>query len=246
METVEDRFLNGRLTLRQPREGYRAATDPVLLAAATPVKPGAAVLDLGCGVATAALCLAARVGNLDLAGLELQPEYAALARVNAQLNGIEMIVHQGDVRNIVRELRQRMFDAVMLNPPWHPDHDVGSPIPSKDIANRMDADLTVWLSAAMTRARPGGWIVIIQRIERLPDILRELAPRAGDISVLPLSARIGRPAKRVIVKARKGSRGPFQLAAPLVLHDGASHHKDGDDFSDAATAILRHGAGLEF
>ena len=95
----DDKFLSGRLRLLQPRQGYRAATDPVLLAAACPALPGQSVLDLGCGVGAAALCLATRVPDLRLAGLELQPEYAELARRNAAQNGIAM---QVEVGNLVR------------------------------------------------------------------------------------------------------------------------------------------------
>jgi tRNA1Val (adenine37-N6)-methyltransferase len=54
----DDKFLMGRLRLLQPLRGYRAATDPVLLAAACPATPGQSVLDLGCGAGAAALCLA--------------------------------------------------------------------------------------------------------------------------------------------------------------------------------------------
>ena len=75
----DDKFLMGRLRLLQPLRGYRAATDPVLLAAACPATPGQSVLDLGCGAGAAALCLATRVPGLALAGLEVQPEYADLA-----------------------------------------------------------------------------------------------------------------------------------------------------------------------
>ena len=35
-----DALLYGRLHLWQPTDGYRAATDPVLLAAACPAEPG--------------------------------------------------------------------------------------------------------------------------------------------------------------------------------------------------------------
>ncbi|WP_370553443.1 hypothetical protein [Falsirhodobacter sp. alg1] len=37
---TEDGFLDGRLRILQPRDGYRAATDPVFLAAAVPAKQG--------------------------------------------------------------------------------------------------------------------------------------------------------------------------------------------------------------
>lgn len=77
-ELTQDRFLDGRLLVAQPRRGYRAAMDPVLLAAACPARPGQAVLELGCGAGVASLCLGWRVPDLRLAGLELQPAYARL------------------------------------------------------------------------------------------------------------------------------------------------------------------------
>ncbi|MEY2961347.1 MAG: hypothetical protein RLZ60_1177, partial [Pseudomonadota bacterium] len=52
-----DNFLNGKVRVWQPINGYRAGVDPVLLAAAVPAKSGQTVLELGCGVGTASLCL---------------------------------------------------------------------------------------------------------------------------------------------------------------------------------------------
>lgn len=243
---VENGFLDGRVRVLQPRSGYRAATDPVLMAAAVPVRPGAHVLDLGCGVGVAALCLAARVPDLVLAGLEFQPDYAALARESAALNGIEMAVHEGDVRAMPDALKAQGFDAVMTNPPWFDAPSHASPDRARDRANRLDMDLGTWLGAGLARLRPAGWLVAIHRARALPEILGALAGRAGDIAVLPLAARAGRDAKRVIVKARKGSGGPFRLAAPLVLHEGETHLADGDDFSARAREVLRDGAALDF
>jgi len=58
--TTEDRLLNGRVRLRQSADGYRAAIDPVFLAAAVPPGGPCSVLDLGCGAGAATLCLLAR------------------------------------------------------------------------------------------------------------------------------------------------------------------------------------------
>ena len=58
---TEDKLLDGRVTLLQPRKGYRVAIDPVLLAAAVPARLGDHVLDLGSGTGAASLCLAARL-----------------------------------------------------------------------------------------------------------------------------------------------------------------------------------------
>ena len=216
------------------------------MAAAVPAKAVQSVLDLGCGVGSAALCLAARVPGLELHGLEVQPDYAALARENAYVNGVNLTVHQGDVAAMPVELKLRSFDKVMLNPPWYPGDETPSPDPGRDRARRTGLGMDVWIAAALARTRPGGHVVLIQRTEFLADILTALEGPAGDITVLPLAARAGRDAKRVIVRARKGSRGPLRLAAPLVLHAGAVHDRDGDDYSERAGAILRQGAALEF
>jgi tRNA1Val (adenine37-N6)-methyltransferase len=245
-KVVENGFLAGRVRIRQPVRGYRAATDPVLLAAAVPARPGDAVLDLGCGAGTAALCLGARVDGMELHGLELQPDYARLARENAALNGRAIAVHEGDLRAMPAALRQRSFDAVMLNPPYHAPACPGSSDPGRDIANRRGAaTIADWIDAALARTRPGGTVVVIMRAEGLPDIVAALAGRAAS-AVLPLAARPGRDAKRVIVRARKGGRGAFRLAAPLVLHGGAAHIADGDDYAPQASAILREAAALDF
>ncbi len=50
---AEDALLGGRGRLVQPAEGYRAAIDPVFLAAAVPAAAGEAVLDAGAGAGAA-------------------------------------------------------------------------------------------------------------------------------------------------------------------------------------------------
>ena len=189
---VEHGFLGDKLRILQPEEGYRAATDPVLLAATVPVKPRQSVLDLGCGVGTASLCLGHRMPGLELHGLEKQAAYTDLARRNAKANEIAMDVHDGDILKMPPELRQRGSDVVLTNPPWHGESSFASPVPGRDAANRM-AELTlgIWITAAFTRLLPGGWFVLIQRAVWLPEILSALATRAGDIAVLPLQARDG-------------------------------------------------------
>jgi tRNA1(Val) A37 N6-methylase TrmN6 len=56
--------------------------------------------------------------------------------------------------------------------------------------------------------------------------------------LFPLWLEAGRPAKRVLVRARKGVAAPARLAPGLVLH------AQGGGFTEAAEAVLRGGAGL--
>lgn len=239
----DDKFLCGRLRLLQPRQGYRAATDPVLLAAACPAQTGDRVLDLGCGAGAAALCLGLRVPGLELAGLELQPAYAALARRNAERNGIRLEVHEGDLTHLPRALR-REFDQVIANPPWYARAGSPSPVAGRARAMQVATPLSDWVTAAARRLRPGGWLTMICLAEGLPEALSSLGSRLGSAAVLPLAARTGRPALRVLLRARKGGRAAFRLLAPFVIHEGEVHDGDRESYTPAANAVLRDGADL--
>lgn len=242
-EPTRDVFLGGALTIWQPRHGYRAATDPVLLAAAVPARSGQSALELGCGVGVALLALGWRVGGVSLTGVERQADYAALARRNAQLNGLEVRIETADIMALPQDLRHE-FDHVLFNPPYYPPTAPASADPGRAAALREETPLADWLAVALRRLRPGGTLTMIHLAERLPAILTRLDGRAGAVTVLPVVARTGRAAGRVLVQARKGARAPFRLLAPLVMHDGDHHARDGNDFSQRAQALLRDGAAL--
>ena len=238
-------FLGGRVQLCQPRSGYRAGVDPVLLAASVPAHEGQSVLELGCGCGAAILSLMARVPKLTTTGIELQPAYAELARRNADRNSAKLMVVQADLNALPDDLRQIRFDHVIANPPYFRP---GSYSPSVDQGRRIalgeDTPLEDWIDIASRRLAPRAYLHMIQKADRLPDMLAACVGRLGSIEVLPLSPRPGRSAKLVILRARKSGRAAFHLHAPLVLHQGERHVKDGESYSPEVTAVLRDGAAL--
>lgn len=243
-ELTDDGFLGQRLRILQPRHGYRAATDPVLLAAAVPAETGQSVLELGSGAGVASLCLGLRIPTLQLSALERQPAYAALARMNASRNCLALTVVEGDLAEMPDDLRHP-FDHVIANPPYFAAGDgTAADDPGREAAQREDTLLAVWIDAATRRLKPGGWLTLIHLAARLPDVLDVVDGRLGSLSVLPLAARSDRAASRVILRARKGGRAAFRLLAPMVLHDGAAHDGDRDSFTAEARAVLRDGADL--
>lgn len=243
----QDEFLGGRLALWQPKIGYRAGIDPVLLAASVPAKPGQSLLELGCGVGTAMLCLGARVPGLVLSGLELQADYADLARRNAQENTIEAEVITGDLAQMPEGLRQRRFDHVIANPPYFDRKmSVAGPNAARETAMGEDVPLEAWVRAAAKRTLPGGYVSLIHRAERLPDLLAAMSGRLGSVQVLPLIPRPGRAARLVLIRGRHGGRADFRLLDGFVLHDGANHAEDRENYTDATACILRRGAALPF
>ncbi|MES0826229.1 tRNA1(Val) (adenine(37)-N6)-methyltransferase [Ruegeria sp. SCP11] len=238
-------FLGGRVRLWQPRSGYRAGVDPVLLAASVPATRGHTVLELGCGAGAAILCLLARVPGVSGVGVELQAPYADLARRNAVENDAALEVVEADLNALPAGLKQRRFDYVIANPPYYR---AGAHSPANDqgrsVALGEGTPLDVWFEVAAKRLAPRGYLHMIQKADRLPDMLAGCAGRLGSVEVLPLAARNGRAAELVILRARKGGRAAFQLHAPLILHAGDRHEKDGENYTTQVSAALRHAGAI--
>ncbi len=244
-DLTQDAFLNGALNILQPKSGYRAATDPVFMAASIAAKPGDTVLEMGCGVGVAMLCLGQRVPDCKLTGLELQPEYADLARQNAEANDISAKILSGDLMQMPPELREQNFDHVMFNPPFYDYGKVTAPDDlGKSQAHVMDLEISDWIKAGMKRLKPKGWLTFIHRIDILPKAMAALSEGAGDIIVKPLTSRSSQPAKRIIVTCRKGTNGPPVLLPPLVIHNSDAHSSDAGTYSSIAQGILRNGDAL--
>lgn len=242
-ELTTDGFLGGRLTILQPKQGYRSATDAVFLAASTPAKAGQSVLELGCGAGVALACLCRRVGNIRASGIEIQPDYADLARQNFTANNLTADIIDGDLAAMPDKLRQKNFEHVIANPPYFSEKDFTAPAdPGKAVAHITNREMVgIWVEAGMRRLRQGGYFTLIHRTEMLPDILLAASHIAGDIKVLPISSRDRRPARRVIIQMRKSAKGPMELLAPLIVHQGLKHNGDMDDYSAVVSGILRNG-----
>ena len=242
-----DAFLGGKLRLWQPRGGYRAGVDPVLLAATVPATSGQTVLELGCGVGAASLCLATRVRGIKLIGVELQPDYAALAVRNATEAGCDMQVVVADLRALPADIRQVQADHVIMNPPYYDrDHGTQSSDSGRDTALGGDTPMADWLNIGISRLRPKGFLSLIQRIERLPDVLSALDGRVGSVVVQPLTAREGAMPHLFILRTKHSGRAPFRLNAAIVMHQGDAHDGDRDSYTKSINDVLRDGAALSF
>ncbi|MBI1273196.1 MAG: methyltransferase [Alphaproteobacteria bacterium] len=236
---TKDEFLGGRITVCQPAQGYRAAVDSVLLAAAAPAKPGQTVLELGCGAGVVFMCLAARVARLKVTGVDIQQDLAQLARQNAAgISSGACRIAKADVRRLPASIPAGGFDHVFANPPFH-DAAGHSPSPrkSKNIANAGD-DLAPWIKAAHVRLKHRAVFTIIFRADRLGEVLAAMEGKFGGIEVIPLWPRAGQAARRVIVRGRKDAK------TPLVMHPGMVLHGAGSAFTPEAENVLRHAGSL--
>ncbi len=223
---TEDAFLGGQLLLQQPKSGHRAGHDAMLLAAATRVRHGDRVADLGAGVGAAGLALAKRVAGIDLVLIEIDPQLAALARANAAANAIVAEVIVLDVESpaegfAAAGLLPDSVDVVLMNPPFNDSRrHRASPDRAREVA-RVASPMTLqgWIHAARRILKSGGELPLIWRADGIAEVLAALDRGFGSLQILPVHADVTALAGRILVRAVKGGRAPTRLHASLVLNE---------------------------
>ena len=191
---------------------------------------GEVAVDLGAGVGAAGLALARRVAGVTVHLVEIDPELAALARENAERNGLagRVAAHALDVAAppemfAAAGLAAGSTDRVLMNPPFHA---AGRAQASPDARRRI------------AHLAPAGTLTVIFRADGLGELLAALAPAFGAVAIQPVHPKPGAAAIRVLVCATKGSAAPSRLLPALVLNG-----EDGRP-SAAAEAVLREGTAL--
>lgn len=241
-ETTEDTVYQGRVRLVQPVKGFRAGFDSLLLASALPSLDKGEALEIGCGCGGALLPAAWRLQPVSFTGLEMSAPVAEMARKGAALNGFggRVSIEAAEASAWVPPHENR-FDLVFANPPYFEPGRISEPGEGKASAYIETLSLEGWIKAMIHAARPRAPIILIHRAAELARILAQLDRQAGEITVLPVASKAGEPARRVLVRGRKGlKRGPLTLLPPLV-----THNEDGSARTPAAQAVVE-GAGLNW
>ncbi len=241
IDLTEDAILGGRIRVRQPVSGYRVNADTLLLAAAVEAPPCVRLMEAGCGVGAAMIAVLARSANTTIVGIERDQNIAALARENVALNAMSARVEIVTGDALSRDANWGVFDGVFANPPFDNEGEGRAPAVARRHAYIAEEPIDRWVAALADRLTGGAALTLIHRAAKLPDILAALEGRLGGIEILPVRPRADAPAKRVLVRARKGSRAPLRLLRGLDLHDAS-----GAKYTPETDAILRGEAVIDW
>jgi len=237
-----DSFLDGRVQISQPTDGYRIGTDAVLLAASVQLAEGAVqrVLDMGAGVGAVSLAVRCRRAGGHFTAIEKDALCLSLLQTNIAANKQADFIRAvgGDITAMPPVLKHS-FDQVIANPPFHHDSDQPPRSRRRSLAHNGDgAGLGQWVASGLWALRPKGRISFIVRADRTDEVMAALRTGgAGEILLFPVWSFPGSPAVRMIITARKGVKGAMALLSGLVLH-----HPSGA-LTDEAQRILK-GGGL--
>ncbi|MFP4386014.1 MAG: tRNA1(Val) (adenine(37)-N6)-methyltransferase [Alphaproteobacteria bacterium] len=242
--------LNKRVGLYQVDKGFRTSMDSVLLAAACPARAGERILDLGCGVGSAGLCVLYRVASASLLGVDIQNDHIALAEKNAAHNNMQDRASFlcADVREL-EAFDVGSFEHVICNPPYK---EAGTHRHSPSLAKaramghlNKDMSLRRWIDCAWTHIKGQGSLTIIHEAGQCDSLIHSLysargGRRFGNVEIFPVFTKAGQPAKRVIIRAWKHRKAQSQLLPGVTLRNS-----DGSD-TVQANAVLRNAEALIF
>ncbi len=240
----QDYILGNRILIKQPEQGYRVGIDPIILASAVQTSAGDTVLDIGSGVGTAALCLATRVPNIKVAGIEQQRNLVRFAADNVRLNNLQDRVEiiYGDLLSPPPRLAGGTFSHVMANPPYFEhEHSRVSPYEVKASSNHEgEATLEQWVRFCLLMVKPKGTVTFVYRVERIDELMNHFYGKLGDIQIMPLWPSYQKPAKLVIIRGIKNGQGSTKLLPGLSLHQANG------PYTQEAEDILRHAQELKW
>ena len=211
-----------RISLIQKTRGLQWGSDSYLLAAYLK-STNTRACELGCGSGVISLLCAAHGKFPEIRAIEIQPEYAELARRNAALNGLDGIFkpQHGDVRDIRAEMLGGRFDVVFSNPPYmRADTGHLSEAQEKLIArHEVFGGIGDFAAAAARLLNFGGIFVCVFHPSRLADLFGAL--RAVGLEpkrMTEIYPDTGSRPSAVIVEAKLGGAPSLDITRPLIMY----------------------------
>ena len=226
-----DTFFNGRIQIKQSRDGYRFSIDAILLAYQAAPHADDRVLDLGTGCGIIALIMAFRNPGIQVYAVELQDELVQLALSNVKGNHLQdrIAVLGADMKKIKPELVKGPVDLVVCNPPFRrPGSGRINPDGQRAVArHELKANLQDVIGTARRMLKTAGRLVTIYTADRTADILHQMrVDRIEPKHFRTIHSHFGSDAKLVLIEGLKGGNPGLKIASPLIIYDENGEYTD--------------------
>ena len=226
-EETFDTLFDGRLKIRQKKEGYRFSIDALLLSHFAELRPKDRVIDLGTGCGVIPLILIFRRKAEAVIGVEVQPSLAELARQNVSLNRFssKIEIWEKDFKDLADE--RGIFDCVLCNPPYR-RRGSGRVNPQEEKAlarHEINATLEDVLRAAHHLLKNKGRFCSIYPASRTADLFQELRRfHLEPKRVQFVHSRSREDARLVLVEALKEGKTQVKVLSPFILYDSQNRY----------------------
>jgi tRNA1Val (adenine37-N6)-methyltransferase len=228
---ITDELWAGGPRFMHDNEAFRLGTDSVLLASFVMSGSGkraggrlTSACDLGCGAGILSILLAWNTPSLTVDGIELQGEWADIARENVRLSRFDSRINivNGDLRRHRDFLQAGDYDLVVSNPPYYAEGRGKSPEQDSRAAAREERTCTLGdvCAAASYLTRWGGRFALVHKPERLVEVICALRHNGFEPKRLRLvHYRAASAPNLFLIEGRRGGNPSLKIEPPLILTD---------------------------
>jgi len=210
--------------IEQTEDGYRYSIEPFLLADFVNLQTDSRVLDVGTGCGIIPLLLATRGIIEEIVAIEIQKSLYDLAVKNVLRNGASDKVRlvYGDFVNVKLDLKDRLFDIVISNPPYR-KLNTGRMNPNQEKAiarHELSMDLKSLTARTNNFLKNGGIFTLAYPPMRLTEVLEHLCA----YKLFPTRLRFIHSSQKTearifLIDAVKGHRSDCIIEPPLYIYN---------------------------
>lgn len=217
----------------QDTETYAFSQDSVFLANMAKLSPRDSVLDLGCGSGILATLALIKRGVKRAVGIDVNPRICDMAKRSAQMNGLDLEIIVGDVKDINKYLSAESFDKVLCNPPYFASSSKAANGDTGLARSESTATLDDFVRSASYALRFGGDLYIVIKCARLQTLMSALAKyNLSAKEMILIYPKLSKGADAAIIGARKGGK------EGLVTRTFIAQNEDGS-FTDEYNALYK-------
>ncbi|MOA00427.1 tRNA1(Val) (adenine(37)-N6)-methyltransferase [compost metagenome] len=160
----------------------------------------------------------------SIEGIEIQPRVADMARRSVEMNGLgdQILIREGDLRDLVKETGHGAYDAITVNPPYMPltSGDLKINIHQAIARHEIHCSLEEVIAASMRLVRTGGKVSMVHKPQRLGEIVTLLRQYRLEPKVIRfVHPRVGAEANIVLIEALRDGKSDVRILPPLIVYD---------------------------
>lgn len=183
------------------------------------------IIDLGTGNAPIPLFLTLKT-TAKIYGIEIQKDVAELAQKSVDINSFneQIEIINADIKGIYKLVGANIFDIVTSNPPYFKYLETSN-INKNDYLTIARHEVLITLEDIVVESTKllgdGGFLYMVHRCERLPEIIQTLTKYGFGIKKMRFvhSKTTDDKALLVLIAARKNKKSDVEIFKPLFVYN---------------------------